>query len=316
MHNKNVLPYIAAITFSLIFGLSFMFTKKAVMVISVFKLLSFRFLIAFIAMSVLVLFKVIKVDYKNKPIKNLIITCIAQPVIYFIFETYAIQYTSSSYAGLFIALIPISVSIMGIYLLKEMPNKVQWMFIFLSVAGVFYILLNDKTSIHGSGNLLGTLSLFIAIIAASIYSIYSRKISPYFSSFEITYIMMGIGAMVFSFIALIIDISKGNANMYFLPILNKDVLVSIIFLGILSSVVAFYLMNYSLSKLPASKSTVFANFSTIISILAGVVFLGENFYYYHVIGSIMILTGIIGTNYFDYWQIFKVWCLLWRSLYS
>lgn len=51
--------------------------------------------------------------------------------------------------------------------------------------------------------------------------------------------------------------------------------------------------------MPASKSTVFANLSTIISIVAGVVFLGEEFYYYHVIGSIMILAGIIGTNYFN-----------------
>lgn len=299
MHTKNVTPYVAAIIFSLIFGLSFMFTKKAIMVISVFKLLSFRFLLAFIVMSLLVLFKVIKVDYKNKPIKDLFITCIAQPVVYFIFETYAIQYTSSSYAGLFIALIPICVSIMGIYFLKEMPSRIQWIFIFLSVAGVIYILLNDTSSINGSANIVGTLFLFVAIISASVYSIYSRKISLHFSSFEITYFMMGIAAGVFNFIALILDISNGNVNTYFQPILNKDVIISVIYLGILSSVVAYYLMNYSLSKMTASKSTVFANLATIISIVAGVVFLGESFYYYHVIGSVMILVGIIGTNYFN-----------------
>lgn len=298
MRNKNIMPYISAVIFSAIFGLSFLFTKKALTIVSAFKLLSFRFMLAFLVMSFLIILKVIKVDYKNKPFKDLIITSIAQPVVYFIFETYAIKYTSSSYAGLFIALIPISVSIMGVYLLKEMPSKIQWVFIFLSVGGVFYILLHDFTSVNGKYMIIGTMFLLIAIISASIYSIYSRKISTYFSSFEITYFMMGSAAIVFNITALILEISNGTLNEFFQPLFNKDVMISVMYLGLLSSVVAYYLMNYSLSKLPASKSTIFANLSTIISIVAGVVVLKETFHYYHVIGSIMILSGIIGTNYF------------------
>lgn len=296
---KNIMPYAAAVIFSAIFGLSFLFTKKALVTISAFKLLSFRFMLAFIVMTLLVIFKVISVDFKNKPFKELIITSLSQPVIYFIFETYAIKYTSSSYAGLFIALIPIAVSIMGIYILKEYPSKVQWCFIILSVAGVFYILLNDFTSINGNNMITGTVFLLLAIIAASIYSIYSRKISAYFTSFEITYFMMGAAAIVFNGAALLIDIGNGNITEYFKPLLSKEVIISVLYLGILSSVVAYYLMNYSLSKLPASRSTIFANISTIVSIVAGVAILKETFRYYHVIGSVMILAGIIGTNYFS-----------------
>lgn len=299
LNNKNITPYIAAIISSSIFGLSFLFTKRAIMIVSAFKLLSLRFLLAFLSMSILVLFKVIKVDYKGKPIKELLIACIAQPVIYFIFETYAIKYTSSSYAGLFIALIPIAVSIMGIYALKEMPSRIQWFFIFMSVAGVVYIILNDSVSINGNAMIIGTIFLFIAIVSASVFSIYSRKISSHFSSFEITYFMMAIGAMVFNVIAITLDIYNGELNNYFQPIFNKDVLISIIYLGILSSVVAYYLTNYSLSKMPASKFTVFTNLATITSIVAGVVFLNETFRFYHVVGSILILAGIIGTNYFN-----------------
>jgi len=250
-------------------------------------------------MSFLVIFKVIKVNFKNKPVKDLLIACISQPVVYFIFETYAIQYTSSSYAGLFIALIPISVSIMGIYLLKEMPSRTQWFFIFLSVAGVFYIILNDSASVNGSATIAGTIFLLVAIISASIFSIYSRKISSHFSSFEITYFMMGLAALVFTVVAVILDIANGEFYNFFQPVLNRDVMISVIYLGLLSSVVAYYFMNYSLSKMPASKSTVFANLSTIISIFAGVIILNETFYYYHAIGSVMILAGIIGTNYFN-----------------
>lgn len=296
--NKNVMPYISAIIYSIIFGLSFLFTKKALVAASTFKLLSFRFMLAFIVMSVLILFKIIKVNYKDKPIKDLLIACIAQPVIYFIFETYAIKYTSSSYTGLFVALIPISVSIMGIYFLKEMPSKIQWVFIVTSVLGVVYILLNDFTSAVGNGIILGTIFLLIAIISASIFSIYSRKISSYFSSFEITYFMMGVAALVFNIVSLSLDILSGNLRNYFEPLLNNDVIVAVIYLGLLSSIVAYYFMNYSLSKMSASKCMVFANLATIISIIAGVIFMNEKFYYYHVIGSIMIIGGIVGANYF------------------
>jgi len=71
-----------------------------------------------------------------------------------------------------------------------------------------------------------------------------------------------------------------------------------LYLGILSSVVAYFLANYTLSKIEASRSAVFANISTIVSIVAGVVVLHESFQVYHVIGSIMILVGVWGTNYY------------------
>ena len=74
--------------------------------------------------------------------------------------------------------------------------------------------------------------------------------------------------------------------------------MSIAYLGILSSLIAFFLINFTLSRIEASKSSVFANLSTIVSIIAGVVLLHENFKLYHLIGSILILLGVWGTNYF------------------
>jgi len=44
--------------------------------------------------------------------------------------------------------------------------------------------------------------------------------------------------------------------------------------------------------------SVFSNFATLITILAGVLFLQEDFHLNHLIGGIMIIIGVIGTNYF------------------
>lgn len=297
-NKKDTLPYLASIVYSTIFGLSFLFSKMALAVASPFKFISFRFFLAFAVMLILKLFKVIKINYKGKQLKDLIILSLLQPVVYFIFETYGIKYSSSSYAGVLIALIPVLVSIMGVYFLKEVPNKIQWFFIILSVAGVIYIVLHDSNS-GSSNSLLGTLCLLMAVLSGALYNILSRKISVNFSSMEITYFMMGTGAVVFNIIALVLDIINKDMSNFFKPLLNKNFIISLLFLGILSSIVAFFLANYALSKLLASRSTVFGNLSTVISIFTGVVFLNENFYYYHVVGSLMILSGIIGTNYFN-----------------
>ena len=89
MNNKShIIPYFTAIITNFIFGLSFLFSKQALNVAGPISLLSFRFLTAFIVMTILIIVKVIKVDYKNKPMKWLIILAIVEPIIYFIFETY------------------------------------------------------------------------------------------------------------------------------------------------------------------------------------------------------------------------------------
>jgi len=298
MKNKtNILPILSGILTSTIFGLSFLFSKKALNIVEPFTLLSFRFLAAFMIMSLLLLFGIIKINYKGKNIKNLIVLGLTQPIIYFIFETYGIQFSSSSQAGLMIALIPIFVTILSAYALKETPSKLQCTFIFLSVSGVVFIVLMNGSSSSG-GSLLGIFLLLGAVLSAAVFNILSRKFSEKFSPMELTYAMMAMGAVFFNFVSICNHIRANTLTQYFSPLKNRNFIMSIAYLGILSSIIAFFLINFTLSRIEASKSAIFANLSTIVSIMAGVVLLHESFKLYHLIGSILILLGVWGTNYF------------------
>lgn len=298
-YNKNILPYLSATTTSIIFGLSFLFSKRALNVASPFSLLSFRFLTAFVIMTLLVIFKVIKINYKNKPIKNLFFLALMQPVIYFIFETYGIKYSSSSFAGIMIALIPVIVTILASYFLKEKFSSIQLFFIILSVLGVAFIAFMNTTD-STSTSVVGIMLLTVTVISAAVFNILSRKLSSSFTSMEITYFMMGLGALFFNVVSIVEHIIYGSISSYFLPLKNNDFIISICYLGVLSSVIAFFLTNFTLSKIEASKSAVFANLSTIVSIAAGVIILHEGFMYYHIIGSIMILVGVWGTSRYGF----------------
>ena len=66
MRNGLYLAYLCAITNAVIVGLSFLFTKTAVNASNPIDTLAFRFTIAFFTVSLLILFKVVKVDIRIK----------------------------------------------------------------------------------------------------------------------------------------------------------------------------------------------------------------------------------------------------------
>lgn len=294
---QKYFPYIASTIASIIYGLSFLFSKRALNVASPFSLLSFRFFIAFIAMTLLISLKIIKVDYKNKPMKNLFLLALTEPVIYFIFESYGLKNSSSSFAGIMISLIPVIVTLLAIYFLKEKPSFIQLIFILISVLGVAFIAFMNASD-SGTTSILGIIFLIITVVSAAIFNILSRKFSSTFTPVEITYFMIGLAAICFNGISIIQHILNGTLTNYFEPIKNSDFIISIGYLSILSSIIAFFLSNYTLSKIEASMSSVFANLCTVVSIAAGVIVLHEKFEQYHIIGSAMILLGVWGTNYF------------------
>lgn len=292
---KKILPYISGLLFSTIFGFSFMFTKEALEVISPFQLMGYRFLTAGLLVNILWIVGIFKIDVTFSKIKYLLLVTIAQPVLYFIFETTGMNYTTSSEAGLLVSLIPVVVTILAIFFLNEKPSWKQSFYIILSVAGVIFITIM-KSSTEVSGNFLGMALVGGAVIMGGIHNIMSRKLSVDFSPEVITYFMMTVGALVFN--TILFSITPTNLNNYFEPLSNTQVLIPVIYLGVLSSVLAFFFVNYTLSKLPASQSAVFANFATVVSILAGVFIRHEPFYWFQVVGAILIIIGVWGTNYY------------------
>ena len=275
-----------------------MFSKIGLKVMTPIELIAFRFLLAALTMTLLKIFGIIKVNLKGKSLKIVLLTSICEPVLYFLFESLGINMTSSSEAGLMIALIPVFVAIFSMIFLHERLSPIQLGFIVLSVGGVIFINIM-KDSLRLSGNFLGIIFLFFAIISSSFYNIGSKKSSIDFTPVEITYVMMWIGAISFNTVLIIINLIKGNMRNYFASLAHSQAIIPLLYLGILSSIVAFFMVNYTISKIPVSQSSVFSNLCTIVSIFAGVVILKEDFFWYDFIGAIVILIGVWGTVYFE-----------------
>ncbi|SHM44551.1 Permease of the drug/metabolite transporter (DMT) superfamily [Caldanaerovirga acetigignens] len=298
MKAERIKAYLAGVGYSTIFGFSFLFTKNALDKVDPLRFIGFRFAVAALAVTTLASLGIVPVSFKGKSFKPLLFVSLLEPVCYFIFETLGVKHTTASQAGLMIALIPIFVAVLGALILNEKLSVPQIFFTVLSVAGVMVIASSQGAS-DVAGSKIGLVLLLGAVISAAFFNIFSRKFSSNYSPFEITFAMMWVGAIFFNGAAFILFMRSGKVADYFSPFFDPQVIFALLYLGLLSSVVAFFLVNFTLSRLPASRSAVFSNLTTVISVLAGVVFRREPFTLTHAAGALMILLGVWGTNRFS-----------------
>ncbi len=289
--NKNA--HIAGIGFAVIFGFSFLFSKLALVHLSPMGLLAYRFLFAFLTFYLLKLLKIVHIKIDRKMLFAILPVIIFQPVLYFIFETYGLRLTSSGEAGLMIALIPVFVALFSAILLKEKPSFIQLIFILMSVSGV--ILIQIYTRFELNSTIWGFILLFGAVLSATFFNIISRKVNQSYHASEITFLMMIAGAITFNVIYIIDLLIHQQIASYITNILPLNVFFPVFILGSLVSTGGFFLVNYTLHHMPAHISSIYTNLSTIVALLAGVIFLHETISIYHLLGSLLIIGGVYGT---------------------
>ncbi|MCL1892692.1 MAG: DMT family transporter [Holophagaceae bacterium] len=283
---KRYAPIFAGLGYSTIFGFSFLATKSALENVNPFELLFLRFSFATLIFVVLVSCGAIKLSYHGKPLVQLLPVCLFQPVLYFTCETFGITECSTVAAGLMLGAVPVTVAFLAWFILDEKPTIMRMVSLLISLGGVGFIAITLQ---GGDNTVFGLLLLFGAMASASLYNVFSRRSSKNFTPLETTFAMMISGTLVFGFLALI----KGEP-----AIIHRAVSVfpSIVYLGGLSSVVAFLLVNFNLSRLKASQSSVFSNISTAVSVAAGVIIRGEFFGPLQATGAVLILLGVWGAN--------------------
>jgi len=79
--------------------------------------------------------------------------------------------------------------------------------------------------------------------------------------------------------------------------LNKSVLISVLYLSLGSSVLAYYLLNYNLRHLPTYKVAIFANLIPVVTVFASWVIYGEWLNLRQLLGALVVILGVYLTYY-------------------
>lgn len=276
-----------------IYGFSFLFSKIGFDIAMPNMLLAIRFTVAFLVLTVFILAGKARFSIKGKPVKKLLLMGLIQPCIYFICEAKGIALTTASFSGVIIGLVPVAGLVLGAIFLKEKCGVFQIICTALSVIGV------ALTTTGGMGNFSvpGFVLLMISVIATTTFSIFSRSISKEFSAFERTYVMTGLGSICFTVVALFE--TKFNAELWITPMKSGSFWFCTLYLAIISSVLAFTLINYALNYLSVGHTLIFTNLTTCISVLSGIIILNETFSLTQLSGVVIILLSVFGVSAYN-----------------
>ena len=174
---------------------------------------------------------------------------------------------------------------------KTKTTILQFAGIFLSLLGAFSIIL--KGNINNLFNLYftsGDVWMFTAVVSWCLYSVLLKKIDNSISQLASLQVMVILG-LLFIFPLYIVE----NYNTSFLPTQKIDFII-IIYVAIFASIIAFFSWNKGVSIIGPNRSSLFLHLIPVFSSIWAVSFLNEKFSFFHFIGIIFILSGIILSN--------------------
>ena len=287
--NRLVIYTLFAVT-AVLWGMSFLWTKVALEALGVVELLAVRWTLAAALFAVLIACKAIKVDFKGKSKKFLLIGAFVQPCLYALLETWGVDFTTSSVSSIFIAVIPLVVVLLNAVFFKAKVSGKTTFAIILAFSGVVVSVVLAPDFAVG-GRMVGYLCLIAAVLAGGVYSIFANKVGQEYSPIEFTFTMAVMASVWFNAMSLI----QGNGfDAYAVTFSDGGIAFAVIMLGVGCSFGAYLMYNYTLSRLPAElASCIQANSTTAIGVIAGIALGGDTWGWYTILGLGMTIAGVV-----------------------
>ena len=290
---KKIRVYAAAVIASIFFGLTFLGAKIALTQLDAVQVLACRWTLSFVLFAILVALRVIKVDYRKKPIKWLAVLAFIQPCINTICETVGVDLTTASESAIIYAMIPIAVVVISGLFLKEKITPMVGGGVVLAFVGVIIsIAFADNFSL--GGKLSGYLCLAAMVVTGALFTILSARLSTQFTSMERTFAMAAIATIWFN--GLNVVRGKGFSG-FAVCFQDASVGLAILFLGAIGSFFCYIVINYVVTHLPASQaSSIQVNVTSLSGVISGIIVQGDPFGWYTVVGMILVVIGVVAAN--------------------
>ena len=293
MGMEFLMPYLLLTLSALIWSGNFVISRAMNDVIPPAGFVFWRWMVALVVLSPIALPRL-----RNEwPIvrANLQLVCICGlfGVTLFNFLIYtAMHSTTAINAALVNSAIPIFIIMFARIFYGQRVTLRQHAGIALSLLGVAAIILrgNPARVLTLSFN-RGDLLVLLAAIAWGLYSVaikrYPQGLNPFVFLFCIS--VAGL-VMLIPFYAL--EISAGHVMT-----LNRPTVLSVGYVGIFASVVAFTCWNHGLRKVGPHIGGQFVHLMPAFSTILAVIFLGERLMSFHIVGILLIFAGIFCATY-------------------
>lgn len=292
MFNKDyLLPTLSLFCAMVLWASSFIAMKIAVAGFSPIAVVFGRMIIA--SLLFFALWKNFRgIHVRRQDWKFLIFMAVCEPGMYFLFEAYALKYTSATQAGMIVATLPVFVAIAAFFILKEKLALRVWLGFFIAAFGVALLSWGATATENAPNPLLGNTLETLAMVSATGYMITAKSLSNRYSPLFITALQAWVGAVFF---LPLLAFTPGAFPTEF----PYEASIAILYLASVVTMGAYGLYNYGLSKVPAGQASGFTNLIPVFTMFMGFIFLGDRLSTTQFLASGLVLGGVILTQIYS-----------------
>lgn len=279
---SQIFGSVLVITLSIIWGLAFVAIRRAVVELGPVNLTLLRWLI--VSASFLLLAPIIgrpKVSFSRAHIPRIILVAFASVAGYHLSLNYAETIVSSGLAGLLISFGPIFVVLLSAIFLKEKIGARLVIAIALAIIGATILSVNSNLSFL---NITGPLAV---VLAAFMYSVFAVTSKPLVAKYGALPIAVWSAVLGTAFLLPLLSES------FFAEVQKLSLFgwVSVLYLAILSTVVANIILYTLISSRSVSTLSVQLYLIPTVSLVGGILLLGESITILTIVGAAFLLAA-------------------------
>ena len=233
-------------------------------------------------------------QYKEIILKNL-------PLLFFLaltsvglfnsFTYLALIYTQVINASLFNTAIPAMIILLCFIFKIEETNRFQIIGLIISVLGILSIITKLDLNILLSLNFnKGDIIMIGGVITWGLYSSFLKKKNFTLPLLTLVHILCTIG-LLFILPQFLFELSKGQ-------VIKFDINLGyiLVYLALFPSIGSYYCWAGAVSIIGANRAGIFLSLIPLFSTIFAIIFFDEKFYFFHFIGSILIVLGLLLSN--------------------
>ena len=207
------------------------------------------------------------------------------------FTYLSLVHTQVINASLFNTAIPAIIILLCFIFKIEKTNKYQIFGLIISVLGILSIITRLNLEIILSLNFnKGDLIMIGGVISWGLYSSFLKKKSFTLPLLTLVHILCSFG-LIFIFPQFIFEFSQGQKIDF-----NIDLFYILIFLALFPSIGSNYCWAGAVSIIGANRAGIFLSLIPLFSTIMAIFFYNEQFQFFHLIGSILIILGLFLSN--------------------
>lgn len=283
---SNFIYYVLVIITILFWSLTFVSTKILLNYFKPIDLFVYRFTLAYLLM-------VLAYPRFHRPesLKTellMLLGGITGGSLYFLGETYAIQYSTPANVALLVAAAPLCTIFLANKLLKDSEKITKRIVIGSSIAilGVALVVYNGIAMPYIDP--ISSLLAITAMISWGFYSIILKKIDSIHSAFYVTRKIF-----FWAVITILPLYFATKADLDPKVFLKPEVTVNFLLLSLFASIMAYWIWQKATLVLGAAKTNGFINMIPLFTMIESAVILGEKISIFGMSGGILILGGVI-----------------------